>query len=187
MNSPENNPIALIASAIRRERARAGLSLSALAAKAGLAKSTLSQLESAQGNPSVETLWAIASALGVPFSFLFEAQASESALVRLGEGEPVISECAEFSTTLLADCPPNSRRDLYRSELQKGASHESEAHPAGTVEHVIVIKGELQVGPLGAEEVLRVGDYFRYSGDIPHSYTALSAIAVFTVVMETPR
>ena len=49
------NPTELIASAIGRERERAGLSLSALAAKAGLAKSTLSQLEAGKGNPSIET------------------------------------------------------------------------------------------------------------------------------------
>ena len=44
---------------LRRERERVGLSLSELAKRAGIAKSTLSQLESASGNPSVETLWAL--------------------------------------------------------------------------------------------------------------------------------
>ena len=44
------------------ERERAGMSLAELA-RAGLAKSTLSQLESGTGNPSLETLWALAMAL----------------------------------------------------------------------------------------------------------------------------
>ncbi len=63
-------PLALIARSIRRERERVGLSLSELAKQAGIAKSTLSQLESGTGNPSVETLWALGVALGVPFSNL---------------------------------------------------------------------------------------------------------------------
>src|ERR1700742_915250 len=65
-------PLAIIAAAIRRERDRAGISLSELAKRAGLAKSTLSQLESGTGNPSVETLWALGGALGVPFNRLVD-------------------------------------------------------------------------------------------------------------------
>ena len=55
--------ISLIAASIRRERDRSGLSLTELAKRAGIAKSTLSQLESGVGNPSVETLWALGVAL----------------------------------------------------------------------------------------------------------------------------
>ena len=57
--------VALIAASLRRERARAGLSLTEVARRAGIAKSTLSQLESGTGNPSVETLWALGVALDV--------------------------------------------------------------------------------------------------------------------------
>ena len=61
-------PLDRIAASIRTERERAGLSLSELARNAGIAKSTLSQLESGAGNPSLETLWALSVALEVPFS-----------------------------------------------------------------------------------------------------------------------
>src|SRR5260370_1172463 len=56
---------ALIAASIRRERDRAGLSLTELARRAGISKSTLSQLESGARNPSVETLWALGAPLGL--------------------------------------------------------------------------------------------------------------------------
>jgi DNA-binding XRE family transcriptional regulator len=49
----EGPPLATIAANLRREREHRGLSLSEAAKRAGVAKSTLSQLESAQGNPSV--------------------------------------------------------------------------------------------------------------------------------------
>jgi len=48
-------PLDVIAASLRRHRARAGLSLTEVAKRAGVAKSTLSQLESGTGNPSVET------------------------------------------------------------------------------------------------------------------------------------
>ncbi len=87
-------PLAAIAAALRRERERAGLSLTELARRAGLAKSTLSQLESGTGNPSVETLWALGVALGVPFSQLVEPPAPQVRVVRAGEGAAIHSERA---------------------------------------------------------------------------------------------
>src|ERR671930_1406789 len=94
-------PLDAIAFSLRRERDRAGLSLTELARRAGIAKSTLSQLEGASGNPSVETLWALGVALGVPFSALVEPPVSSVQVIRAGQGPTVASEKAEFVATLL--------------------------------------------------------------------------------------
>ncbi|MEP1931214.1 MAG: helix-turn-helix domain-containing protein [Roseibium sp.] len=179
-------PIALIARAIQRERTKAGMSLSALAKQAGLAKSTLSQLEAGHGNPSVETLWAIASALGVPFSFLFETSSQETTLIRAGEGTPVASDSSSFGATLLANCPPGRRRDIYRSEMERGSVRNADAHPQGTVEHVFVATGRVRVGPLDRTEDLGAGDYYRFAGDVAHSYEAMSDRALVILIMESP-
>jgi transcriptional regulator with XRE-family HTH domain len=178
-------PADLIARAVKREREQANLSLSALATKANLAKSTLSQIEAGQGNPSVETLWAIATALGIPFSFLFESASSESHLIRADEGSILTSDSSEFFATLLSKCPPGRRRDLYRVTLHKGNARHAAPHPQGTIEHAIVCTGTLRVGPQDNAEDLQCGDYFRYPGDIPHLYEALSETASFLLVMES--
>ncbi|WP_120500558.1 helix-turn-helix domain-containing protein [Roseovarius sp. EL26] len=180
-------PNDLIASAISRERERAGISLSALAVKAGLAKSTISQLEAGNGNPSIETLWAIAAALDVPFSFLFENTIPHSQLIRAGEGERLSSDHSAFSAVLLAKCAPTNRRDLYRVNLTKGSARMAEPHPAGTVEHVIVCDGSVRVGPVGHSEDLATGDYYRYPSNVPHSYEATSDTATLLLVMESSR
>src|SRR4051794_41954335 len=100
-------PIATISAALRRERERVGVSIAELARRAGIAKSTLSQLEAGQGNPSVETLWALAVALGVPFSRLIEAPVPRVRVTRAGEGPRIRSEHAEFAGTMLsAGGPP---------------------------------------------------------------------------------
>ncbi len=177
-------PSELIARAVQRERHRAGISLSALAESAGLAKSTLSQLEAGKGNPSIETLWAIASALQVPFSHLFENPAPEKTLTRADEGIELSAEESAYTTVLLADCPPGRRRDLFKVRILAGPVRRADAHPAGTIEHVFLSSGKLRVGPRGDTEVLHPGDYFRYPGDVPHEYEALSPVAVMTLVME---
>lgn len=178
-------PNDLIANAIQRERSRKGLSLSALAAKAGLAKSTLSQLESGKGNPSIETLWAIAETLDVTFSTLFEVSKPDVSLVRANEGARLGSDHSTFQTTLLANCPTGTRRDVYRVDLEPGTTRRSTPHPAGTFEHAIVCVGEARVGPLEATEMLSAGDYYRYPADRPHIYEATQAGTQMIVVMET--
>lgn len=179
-------PSTLIARAIQRERAKAGISLSALAQQAGLAKSTLSQLESGQGNPNIETLWAIAKVLGVPFSHLFEMPANDIKLVRADEGTPVPSENAAFQAIILDKCPPNRCRDLYRATITKGDVRRAEAHPAGTVEHIFVISGQALIGPENSAETLAWGDYYRFPGDVPHFYEALTDQVHLVVAMESP-
>jgi len=175
----------LVANAIGRERKRAGLSLSALALKADLAKSTLSQLEAGKGNPSIETLWAIASALDIPFSFLFENITTSSQLIRAQEGAEMSSDSSSFSTVLLDKCPPMRRRDLYRINLLHGSVRKADPHPQGTVEHVFICDGLVRIGPAGGTEDIKSGDYFRYPADVAHSYEALSETASILLVMET--
>jgi transcriptional regulator with XRE-family HTH domain len=170
---PAVSPVALIAASIRREREHARLSLTELARRAGIAKSTLSQLESGTGNPSVETLWALGVALGVPFSRLVDPPRSIVRVVRAGEGPVTYSERADYAATLLASCPPNARRDIYRIQAEPGEARVSDPHMPGTVEHVIVGVGRALVGPVEEPVELGPGDYAAYPGDAAHTFEAI--------------
>ncbi|POX56428.1 DNA-binding protein [Streptomyces sp. Ru71] len=181
---PPRLPLEWIAASLRRERTRAGLSLSELAKRAGIAKSTLSQLEAASGNPSMETIWALAVALGVPFSALVEPPASTVQVIRAGQGPEVGSEQARYAATLLSASPPGARRDIYRLRAEPGPARESEPHIPGTVEHLIVSTGRVKAGPAGEEAELGPGDYMTYRGDVPHSYEALEPGTTFVLVMQ---
>ncbi|MEM7067637.1 MAG: helix-turn-helix domain-containing protein [Pseudomonadota bacterium] len=179
------NPNELVANAIAREREQAGLSLSALALRAELAKSTLSQLEAGKGNPSIETLWAIASALDVPLSFLFENTTPHSQVIRASEGVELSSDVSGDSAVLLAKCPPAARRDLYRVNMNGGQKRKSRPHPRGTIEHVFISEGVVRLGPLQALETLNPGDYYRFPADTEHTYESLSETARLLIVMES--
>jgi transcriptional regulator with XRE-family HTH domain len=176
--------ISLIAAAIRRERARAGLSLTELARRAGIAKSTLSQLESGTGNPSVETLWALGVALGVPFSRLVDQPKPTTLVIRSGEGLATYSERASYAAVLLASCPPNARRDIFRIRAQPGEPRLSEPHMPGTIEHVVLGTGSAEVGPAEQPIQLMPGDYIAYPGDAPHILRALEPDTTAVMIME---
>ncbi len=166
-------PLATIAAALRRERERAGISLAELARRAGLAKSTLSQLESSTGNPSIETLWSLGVALGVPFSRLVEPPETQVRVVRAGEGPRLRAEEADFVATLLSAGSQHTRRDIYVMELEPGQSREAASHIPASIEHIVVGAGRFRAGPIGEEVELGPGDYLTFPGDVPHHYQAL--------------
>jgi len=179
-------PLATIATALRRERERVGISLTELARRAGVAKSTLSHLESGTGNPSVETLWALGVALGVPFGRLVEPSDDAIRVIRAGEGPRIRSEQADFTGTLLSAGAAHLRRDVYLIELEPGAVREADGHTPRSVEHVVVAAGRLRVGPEANPVDLDPGDYATFPGDIPHRYEALLPGTFAVLVMEHP-
>lgn len=176
--------VALIAASLRRERARSGLSLTELARRAGIAKSTLSQLESGTGNPSVETLWALGVALDVPFSRLVDPPRRVIHVIRSGEGPVVHAERSHYDAAMLASCPPGARRDIYRIQAQPGPPRVSQPHMPGTVEHLVLSTGRVLAGPTNEAVELAPGDYVSYPGDVPHIFDALEPDTSGVIVME---
>ncbi|MBL1105492.1 helix-turn-helix transcriptional regulator [Streptomyces sp. 5-8] len=181
---PSRLPMEWIAASLKRERGRAGLSLSELAKRAGVAKSTLSQLEAASGNPSMETIWALAVGLGVPFSALVEPPAQAVQVIRAGQGPAVHSEQSSYLASLLSACPPGARRDIYYVWLEPGSRRDSEPHIPGTTEHIVVTEGKVEAGPRGEAVELGPGDYMSYRGDVPHAYEALAPGTKFVLIMQ---
>ncbi|OON40811.1 transcriptional regulator [Izhakiella australiensis] len=179
-----NTPIAMIAHSLVRERQRKGLSQGELARQAGVAKSTLSQLEAGNGNPSIETLWSLCVALDIPFANLMMEPQITTRLVRRGEGLTVAAEQADYQAILLATCPPGARRDIYQVESQPGNGRCSLPHLPGTVEHIIITHGRALVGLSDRPVELNVGDYLCYPADHAHIFRALEADTRAVMIIE---
>ena len=163
-----------VASNVRALRMDAGLTLADLAAAAGLGKSTLAQLESGRANPSVETLWAIAAALRVPFARLVEEERTALRVVRARDVPPMHSaETPGWAGRLLTASHGRGTFDLYSLDLEAGTIRHADPHHAGVVEHLVVATGRLRVGPQTGPVELGPGDLVTFSSDVPHVYEAL--------------
>jgi transcriptional regulator with XRE-family HTH domain len=178
--------VSTVAGAVREQRERAGLSLSELAAAAGVAKSTLSQLEAGNANPSIETLWAIAKALGVPFGRLIEPPAPDVRVVRDGEGVRVQSAASPYEAELLLSASRRGSFELYRLTADPGPVRHAEAHSRGVVEHVLVLAGGMRAGPAAHPVELGPGDLASFAGDAPHVYETLVPGTRALLVMDYP-
>lgn len=165
--------VSVVADNVRSLRERRGMSLSELAQRAGIGKSTLSMLEAAKANPSIETLWAIAAALGVPFSHIIEPREPSVVVVRASEGTRVDAEDAAFGARLLTSSRRRGTFEFYTIECEPGAVHDARPHIKGAVEYIYVLDGRLRVGPRDGAVAVGVGELAIFSGNDAHVYEAL--------------
>ena len=163
-----------VAANVRALRMQADMTLAELATAAGLGKSTLAQLESGKGNPSVETLWAIAAALKVPFARIVEEVRPSLRVVRAAEVPPMHSaETPGWAGRLLTASHGRGTFDLYALDLDEGAVRHADPHHAGVLEHLVVVVGRLRAGPQSEPVLLEEGDLLTFGADVPHVYEAL--------------
>lgn len=163
-----------------RSREQRGLTLTGLAERCGIAKSTLSTLESGEGNPTVETLWAIANALDIPFGLLVSGtDVGENSLAAELEGNGSTVRLIERS-----DGDPEI--EVYSVELKAGYRQESAPHPAGVRERVTVLSGAMLVGDPERPKLVRVGESCAFAADVPHVYGATDRGTKALVLIEYP-
>src|SRR5919197_3978354 len=76
---------------IREERVSRGVSLRALAGKVGVSASMISQIENGKSQPSVSTLYAITTALGISIQDVFDGALQDAGEQAVGETGPASS------------------------------------------------------------------------------------------------
>lgn len=183
-----------IARNLRRLREQQNLSISTVADRAGLAKSTLSKLERGNGNPSIDTLWGLARVLGVSFASLFEEDGQpEVDVLRFGVA-PIVAGPGRGSTPEtgidgvdlrhLESFAGRTKLEIYTVDLDAGARLTSAPHTPGIVEHVVVVEGRAEVGPEGATATLETGDRIRFPADRAHHYEALDGPARLIAILD---
>lgn len=183
-----------IARNLRRWRETRGMTLSTLAEQAGVAKSTVSLIERGQGNPSIDTVWSLAAALGVPFASLFhdEPPPDDVVVVREDDAAVVALDQAGLDTDGLVTRHMLTRTggaliEIYTLALEEGAVRHAEAHVGGLFEHLIVAAGTVEIETGSFRELLHQGDLITFRADRPHTYRVVEGPARLVSVHEYPQ
>jgi transcriptional regulator with XRE-family HTH domain len=183
-----NEIVKVVGTNLRRLRSEQGLSLSDLARTSGVAKATLSALEGGRGNPTLETLSALAAALQVPMGDLITAaDPAPVTVVRSDDGtDGVGGSDSANDLRLIARFTPGGTVELYEAQWPKRSTRNAGGHGPGTREHVFVTRGGLKVGPLGREVGLAGGDYATFAADEPHLYEARAGTRALLLMQWAP-
>jgi transcriptional regulator with XRE-family HTH domain len=173
-----------VAANVRRLRAVRGLSAGALAAASGVGKATLSRIEAGQANPTVETLYALADALGVSFGTLTSAETPRVRVTRAADTPRVGGAVQIRVLDRLYGAP---LVELLDAVFPAGKVRDADPHPPGVTEHLVVVRGRLRAGPARQPVELDAGDLLRFPGDVPHVYAALGGEDAEAIVLMTYR
>jgi len=178
----------LVARNVRRYRRERNLSLGELARRSGLSKQTLSVLENGGGNPTVETLSALGTALDIPPRRLLTEWGSPVYVQRAAEAD--WSNHGGWSDRLLDLTFGSGYVRTFVMTLERTADRTPDlvpAHSTGALQHVYVFSGKLLTGPVDDQVELAAGDFVRFPADVPHRHACLSDRVVAHVVTTIPQ
>lgn len=188
---------------LREEREKRGVSVRGLARDVGISASMVSQIETGKAQPSVSTLYAITTALGITVEDVFtpgvEARAVSEReelmeslrgdrlgpLVRVEQRRELQLDSG-VTWELLGDLPQHTV-DFLRVTYAPGGTSSSNGglmrHPGSEYGHLL--SGELRL-TLGFEEiVLHPGDSISFDSTTPHRYRnegTVPAVGVWFVI-----
>jgi quercetin dioxygenase-like cupin family protein len=158
---------------VARHRRRRGLDLDTLAERSGLPVDLLALLEAGQAVPSLRTVWAIATALEVPFAAVLARTGVESStfrIVRGDRGRVVASGSGLFRSRAVFPLGDPNAPEVYELTLAPGCFEHARPHARNTFEHLTVVRGLLVVQTDDRQARLAPGDALFFRADRPHSY-----------------
>jgi transcriptional regulator with XRE-family HTH domain len=175
MDSPDRiaSYLARNLASLRHSRA---LTQDALAKAAAVPRSTIANLESGVGNPSLTVLVKVANALAVP---LDELTAAPRAKVRRWASADVATQTRGRGVTIRALVPePVPEELLTLMDFAPGASMRGTPHLPGTREFFTCLGGRVSIFVVGERFELGAGDVLGFPGNVAHSYQNDDARAI---------
>ena len=162
-----------VGNASRRLRLAQGLTLSDVAARAGISRAMLSRLETGDAMPSLDTIAALTRALGVNLTDLlhgFGVGNSPAQLVRGGEGLEVVRRGTKRGHTYHLLASNRGPRRIFEPFLvtmtDKSEVFPGFEHPG--VEFIYLLKGQLTYRHGDESYPLKPGDALTFVGRVPH-------------------
>lgn len=181
-----NTLIGLNLKTVREQR---GLSLEKAAKQTGVSKPMLGQIERGVSNPTVSTLWKIATGLGVSFSSFLQGNDDEVTLIKKRELEPIEEDSGRYLVYPLFSMENGKPFEMFSVELKPGCHYTSDAHPRGVEELIWVESGQFNLIVDEQSYTLSAQEAVRFKADRAHSYQNLNqepCMAVLTVYYPQP-
>ncbi|MFC9700960.1 helix-turn-helix domain-containing protein [Streptomyces sp. NPDC056943] len=156
---------------LKRWRKERGFTLDALAARAGVSRGMIIQIEQARTNPSVGTTVKLADALGVSITTLLDyEQGPQVRLVPPDQAVRMWSSSTGSHTTLLVGTEARGPLELWSWALMPGEGSDSDPHPEGTTELLHVTTGVLTLVVDDVEHTLPAGTSAVFEASVSHTY-----------------
>lgn len=166
----------LIARRLKGFREENGLSLDAAARATSVSKAMLGQIERMESTPTIATLWKIASGLDISFSSFFAVGSAPAP-----EDAPFPDD-PDMRVRIVFPFDPATGLEMFEVVLANGHHQISPPHRHGVVEHVVVLRGRMEVRFEGRWHELAEGDAVKFHADVGHEYRTDGEAAFHNVI-----
>jgi transcriptional regulator with XRE-family HTH domain len=177
---------------IMRLRKAYNMSLGELSEQSGVAKSIISQIERNETNPTIGTVWRLSRALDTTIDEVLKDEAAPNFVEhQTRAGIPILeSQDGLCRLAIIGALNLVEYLQWYDFRAEPGGVLESDPHPPGTIEHLYLVTGQVEVTVGGEGRILSSGESLRYRGDRPHKIVNIGqtpAHATMVLVEGTPQ
>ena len=170
---------------IARLRKAYNMSLGELSEQSGVAKSIISQIERNETNPTISTVVRLSKALDTTIDEVLRGENKSLFIEHQSKsGVPILE--SQDGLCRLAIAGPLNLVDFfqwYDFHAKTGGVLESNPHPPGTVEHLYLVTGELEVTTGSETKTVKQGETLRFKADLPHKIVNVGAGEAHAVMM----
>lgn len=156
---------------IRKRRESAGLTVTALARRAGLAKGTVSKIETGKASPPISTLLRIAQAVGAPLAEFFSEPETPVpfALTRAGKGRIITRDGSRFGYSYEGLALEMKRKgaEPFLLTIRPGDPQGMFKH--GGEEFIYILSGQMEFCVGRQKMLLGRGDALYFDPSQPHT------------------
>ncbi|WP_207261172.1 XRE family transcriptional regulator [Desulfovibrio sp. Huiquan2017] len=170
---PADDIRSAIADRLKTCRKEREISLDKAALLTGVSKAMLGQIERRESAPTIATLWKIASGLNLSFSSFFTDRPGSDYRQVPFPNDP------DMAIRVVFPYDAATRMEMFHVTLTNGHHQRSAAHRFGVIEHVVTLRGVLDLIYEGKVHRLAQGDAHRFHADVAHQYRAATGVVVF--------
>ncbi|WP_371373148.1 helix-turn-helix domain-containing protein [Sporomusa aerivorans] len=160
----------IIASNLRRIREEKKLSLEKVADITGVSKSMLGQIERGESNPTINTIWRIATGLKVSFTGLINSPQADTIIVRKTDVEPLIEDNGKYRVYPVFPYEDGRRFEMYIVEIEPDGYYNTDTHGDKTQEFITVVDGQLIIRTDNQEYIVHKDESITFRADRSHIY-----------------
>lgn len=166
----EFDPTPSLGKTIQRLRKAYNMSLGDLSEQSGVAKSIISQIERNETNPTLSTVYRLSRALDTTIDEVLRTEGAPVFLEHQSKSGVPILESQDGLCRLAIAGPLNLVEQVqwYDFRAKPKGVLESDPHPPGTVEHLYMLAGEIEVTSGEETRRIKTGETLRFRGDLSH-------------------
>lgn len=155
---------------LRRARQERQLSLDKAAEVTGVSKGMLHQIERGDAQPTVTTLWKIATGFNMSFSALLKEDRATVLVAAPREVPDITEDDGKCQVYVIFPFDPETQTELFLITLSPTCNYLSSPHRAGVREFITVVSGVLTMEINDEPYPLPARHAIRFAGDVSHRY-----------------